>query len=252
MITLSTGGLSPTDPLRWLANAAAIAESRVTFDRLRETRAAEWSERDVSDYNRAQEAEVNALQDLAALHRGTPLPCPDTITLTGPMVTLVANLVAAALSFDQSAVTMEALPDNNADWTDLHHWGANRASDDELRGWEILAGLHRGDATDMTTLRRIVFRPQVTCYWDADDREVGYESPCDIVECRDDGDIAEVEHLAIVDRTFHVTLPPAPDVDDDDEWNFVGRSLPEAQEALAAEQARRAALPAKGEETADA
>lgn len=234
---------SPTDHLRWLANAAQIAEARAIFARLCDTRAAEWSEQDIRDYNRAKEAEVLALRDIDLLHRGAAAASlPATLTLTGPMVAIVANLVAAALCFDQAAVAMDALPDDGGDWTDAHHAMSNRACDDEVQGWGLLAALHQGEAADLTALRRIVFAPKVTCYWNGDDREFGHNSPYDIVESVPPGEITVIEHVAVVDRTYHVQLPPAPDAADDDEWTFVGRSHAEAAAARAAEQARRAAL----------
>ncbi|MFZ2869873.1 hypothetical protein [Zavarzinia sp.] len=243
MIAPTVDILSPTDHLRWLANAARIAEARAIFTRLCDTRAAEWSEQDINDYNRAKEAEVLALQDLDTLHRGAAAASlPATLTLTGPMVAIVANLVAAALCFDQAAVAMGSLPDDGGDWTDEHHRASNRACDDEMQGWELLAALRRGEPADLTALRRIVFRPRVTCYWDPECEEPGASHIEDLLNNYDHGEIAEIEHVAVVDRTFHVALPPAPDAGDDEGWSFVGRTFGEAAEALAAEQAHRAAL----------
>lgn len=89
----------------------------------------------------------------------------------------------------------------------------------------------------------------VTCYWDAKDRDIGYYGVNDIMEKYGHGEIVEIEHVAIVETTFHASLPAAPDSDSDDDWEFEGNSVEEVEAALTAEQARRAALEAalKGE-----
>lgn len=81
--------------------------------------------------------------------------------------------------------------------------------------------------------------PEICCYWYADDREVGYMSPSDILSYSDYGEVAEIEHVAIVKTTFEARLPPADDADTDDDFGVIEDTREAAEAKIAAELARR-------------
>lgn len=81
-------------------------------------------------------------------------------------------------------------------------------------------------------------QPRHECYWDAADREHGFEDLDEHMEYLDYGAVAEIEHVAVTKREFHVWLEP--EEDQDDPWKFVGATLDEAVAARDAEIARRA------------
>lgn len=85
-------------------------------------------------------------------------------------------------------------------------------------------------------------QPSVQCYWDADDREMGWREPWEILETSDWGTISEIEHVAVVERTFEALLPAAEDSDSDDEFHVCEQTREAAEMKISAEIKRRAAL----------
>ena len=79
----------------------------------------------------------------------------------------------------------------------------------------------------------------VTCYWDADDRDIGYDGPAEILYRYGHGIVCEIEHVAVVKTTFEAFLPPAEDADSDDDWQVVADTREAAEAAMAAELERR-------------
>ncbi|TWA73971.1 hypothetical protein FBZ83_12638 [Azospirillum brasilense] len=82
---------------------------------------------------------------------------------------------------------------------------------------------------------------EVTCYWDASDRETGHSSINEITENYAHGEVAEVEHVAVVRTSFHATLPPAEDAGSDDAWEIETDTREQAEKAVSDELARRKA-----------
>lgn len=111
-----------------------------------------------------------------------------------------------------------------------------------------MAALIAGQQAEIERLRALK-EPKVTCYWDVNDNECGHGDPSEILKNYDAGDIAEIEHVAVVRTTYEARLPAADDADSDDDWEVVSDTLEEAEAAVEAERARRKAI---SEQAADA
>lgn len=83
---------------------------------------------------------------------------------------------------------------------------------------------------------------RVECYWDADDREIGHLDICEILENCGPGEVAEIEHVAVVATTFEAFLPAADDAETDDQFEVCEDTREAAEAKVAQELARRAAL----------
>lgn len=82
--------------------------------------------------------------------------------------------------------------------------------------------------------------PKIICYWNANDREYGHHTTYDLME-DGPGAVFEIEHVAVVKRTFEAWLPPAEDAGSDN-FEIVADTKEECQRLLDAEVSRRAAL----------
>ena len=82
----------------------------------------------------------------------------------------------------------------------------------------------------------------VHCYWDANDREIGHFDICEILDAYDFGTVAEIEHVAVIAKTFEAQLPPADDSETDDLFEVCEHTQEAAEAKVAAEISRRATL----------
>lgn len=101
--------------------------------------------------------------------------------------------------------------------------------------------------TEAATLRQQLAEERekvarVECYWDADDREIGHLDICEILENCGPGEVAEIEHVAVVATTFEAFLPAADDAETDDQFEVCEDTREAAEAKVAQELARRAAL----------
>jgi hypothetical protein len=79
-------------------------------------------------------------------------------------------------------------------------------------------------------------------YWNAEDREYSYNEPCEIFEYIDYGQVVEIDRGGVVETRFMAILPPSKDATSDDDFLVNCQTREEAEAAVAAELARRAAL----------
>ena len=91
----------------------------------------------------------------------------------------------------------------------------------------------------------------VHCYWDANDREIGHFDICEILDAYDFGTVAEIEHVAVIAKTFEAQLPPADDSETDDLFEVCEHTQEAAEAKVAAEISRRATLAELKGETDD-
>lgn len=82
----------------------------------------------------------------------------------------------------------------------------------------------------------------IVCFWNADNREVGWPTPSDILAEENDGTVIEIEEVAIVRSSFQARLPAADDADSDDDFDVCADTREEAERLIQAELDRRAAL----------
>lgn len=82
----------------------------------------------------------------------------------------------------------------------------------------------------------------IVCFWNADNREVGWPTPSDILAEENDGTVIEIEEVAVVRRSFQARLPAADDADSDDDFDVCADTRQEAERLVNAELDRRDAL----------
>ena len=78
-------------------------------------------------------------------------------------------------------------------------------------------------------------KSKVVCYWDANDREYGTATSKEIADAHE-GEVCEVEHVAIVNTTYECVLP---ETDEFEEVHIIADTLEEAEALRAAELDRR-------------
>lgn len=88
---------------------------------------------------------------------------------------------------------------------------------------------------------------RIRCYWDAQDRELGYSDVSEILDKYPYGSVIEVEHVAVIASTFEAILPAAHDAETDDFFEVSECTREAANDRISAEITRRDAIRAMKE-----
>lgn len=117
------------------------------------------------------------------------------------------------------------------------------------KGSEILPTVIMGSMNAETLMLKLAdeierLRAQhtVQCFWNGNDREIGYGDPSEILQGHIDGAVIEIEHVAVVDTTYEARLPAADDAEYDDDFEVCEQTREAAEAAVSAEIARRDSL----------